>query len=376
MNPFRKFGVGVLVASLAGTALYTSLPASAQGGDTAGNRGYGFHQMAGKRFAQMGQRGGHGFGFGPGGGMARGERLFERFDLDSDGVITEEEIKEGREAHFAAADTNGDGEISLEEFKVQFLDRSQDFMVRGFQFLDKDGDGNVTKEEADLAANRLFGRLDRDGNGVLERVRGQRGPWVRDNDDDDRGPRAQGQQRRGPRADDDDRRGPRAQDDDRGGRRGEGRGPRAESGEGGGPRSENWGRRAGGRGSFGHHHGFGGPARMVLGVFDTDGDGKVTREEFDARGVELFALADTNGSGSFTLEDFGPLWLALNEDRVVGRFQRMDTDGSLGVSAEEHGARTERMMDWLDRNDDGVITDADFKGRGGRKGGKGWHKRG
>lgn len=362
MNPFRKFGVAVLAASLAGTALYTTLPASAQGGAASGQREQSAQQIAGKRFAMMGERGG--FGFGPGRGMFAGERLFDRFDLDSDGIITEAEIKEGREAHFAAADSNSDGEISLEEFQVQFLDRSRDFMVRGFQFLDKDGDGNVTREETDLAANRLFSRLDRDGNGTLERVHGGRGPGMRD--DDDRGPRGPGEKRGGKRADDDDRDGP----------RGERRGQRAEHKERGGPRGEGWGRRGPGRDHFSGPHGHGGSARMVLGVFDTDGDGKVTREEFDTRKGELFALADTNGSGSFTLEDFGPLWLAINEDRVVGMFQRMDTDGSLGISAEEHGARTERMMKRLDRNGDGVITDADFKGRGGKKGGKGWHKRG
>ena len=78
--------------------------------------------------------------------------------------------------------------------------------------------------------------------------------------------------------------------------------------------------------------GHGGPGGMFLGMFDTDADGKVSREEFDARRGELFALADTDGNGSFTLQDFGPLWLSINENRVVDMFQRADADGSLGIN--------------------------------------------
>jgi Ca2+-binding EF-hand superfamily protein len=113
---------------------------------------------------------------------------------------------------------------------------------------------------------------------------------------------------------------------------------------------------------------------MFLELFDTDGDGSVTREAFDARRAELYALADPDGSGSFTLEDFGPLWLAINENRIVDMFQRADADGSLGITAEEHDKRFSRLMDRADRNKDGVITKADFKG--GKKGGKDRHGRG
>ena len=114
---------------------------------------------------------------------------------------------------------------------------------------------------------------------------------------------------------------------------------------------------------------------MFMGLFDADGDGSVTREDFDAKRAELFALADTDGSGSFTLEEFGPMWLAVNENRIVDMFQRADADGSLGISAEEHGQRLDQLMERADRNGDGVITKADFKG--GKKGkGKGKKHRG
>lgn len=326
MKPFKTIAIAALAASVAGTALTAGLPAYAQSGAANASGGQIGQAMAGQKMAHMGGRGGFDGGYGMRGGKRAGKRMFERFDTDKDGVITKAEISEVRSADFTAADTNSDGEISLDEFKAAFLDRSKDRMVRVFQRFDRDGDGTVTQAEADRAANRLFSRLDRDDNGVVEKVRGQK--------DKNRGQRA--------------------------GKQGEQREARSE-------RQERQGKRHG-------HGGRGGPAKMFMSVFDTDGTGSVTREEFDAKRAELFALADTNGSGSFTLDDFGPLWLAMNDARIVGMFQRADADGSLAVTKEEHEQAVTKMLDRADRNKDGVISKSDF--RRGHKGkhGKGQHR--
>ncbi|WP_305984166.1 EF-hand domain-containing protein [Roseibium sp. MMSF_3544] len=315
MKPFKKFAIAALAASVAGTALTAGLPASAQSGAATGDGGQQMEQINGQKVAHRGERHGKRRGH-----EMRAERLFERFDANADGVITEAEISDVRAQEFAAADTDGNGEISLEEFKAQFMERSNDRMVRAFQFMDSNGDGTVTQDEADQIANRMFNRLDRDGNGTVERVRGQRGQDAANDGENQQ--RAERGERRG-----------------RGGERGRG-----------------------------------GQARMFMGLFDADGSGSVTREEFDAKRAELFAIADTNGSGSFTLEDFGPLWLAVNENRIVDQFQRADADGSLGITQEEAGKRLDNLMNRADRNKDGVITKADFKG--GKKGGKGKKHRG
>ncbi len=345
MKPFRKIAIAALAASVAGTALTAGLSASAQTGVAVGERGQQFAQAPGQQFAHKRERGGRGQGMGQRTRGRMSERLFEQFDTDEDGIITGEEIETVRAEGFADADADGNGEISLEEFKIEFLDRSNRRMVRAFQFLDADGDGTVTQAEVDLAANRLFDRLDRDGNDTIERVRG--------------GERS-GRGGRGERAE----RGPRGEGGENAGERRQ----RADAGE----RPERH-ERAERRGSRGPHSGRGGSARMFMGLFDTDGDSTVTRADFDAKRAELFALADTNGSGSFTLEEFGPLWLAVNDRRIVDMFQRSDADGSLGITSEEYGSRMEQLLERADRNGDGVITEADFK-RGKKGKGRGKHR--
>ena len=87
-------------------------------------------------------------------------------------------------------------------------------------------------------------------------------------------------------------------------------------------------------------------------------------------GEPLFASADTDQSGGFALTDFSTIWMTFHDDRTVRMFQSLDTDGDLSVTAEEHASRSADLAERMDRNDDGVITEADFKrGHHGKRGG-------
>lgn len=125
---------------------------------------------------------------------------------------------------------------------------------RLFSMLDANGDGIVTKEEYKTFRDQMFVRHDTNGDGTL------------------------------------------TQDDMQGGARmGGGRGPQS-----GGP---------GGQGMMGP----GGQGRMgnmpMRGMMEADGnqDGKIARDEWDARTEELFTLRDRNKDAQLTPDEMGPL---------------------------------------------------------------------
>jgi hypothetical protein len=116
---------------------------------------------------------GHRGGFG-GPDLMRG--LFGEVDADADGTVTQAEIDAFRTAQLTAADTSGDGALSVEEFSVVYFERMRPMMVDAFQAFDEDGDGSVTTTEIDARIGDVVSHLDRDGDGNLSlQDRGRRG---------------------------------------------------------------------------------------------------------------------------------------------------------------------------------------------------------
>lgn len=260
--------------------------------------------------------------------------ILTQFDLNKDGVLTQDEVTEAVAARFAAADTDKDGKVSLDEFRAYRLAEAEPMRVRAFQRLDSNGDGKVTREEFDRISARMFSRLDRDNDGTLAMM-----PM---------GPRGEGQ--------------------------GMGQGMGQGQGKG---QAHGRGQSDGGRGEHGFGPGHGG--MMMTGLFerfDADNDGKITREEFDKVRGDLFAKADPSGAGSFDLTGFGAIFAEMGEPRLVRMFQQLDANGDLAITAEENAARTTDMIQRLDRNNDGVVTKADFRKmkKDGRHGKDGRHE--
>jgi Ca2+-binding EF-hand superfamily protein len=129
----------------------------------------GFIAVADSAFAD--RKRGHGM---HGGGhhhgmMARQFRsLAERYDLNQDGEITQEEIDRNRaEWH---AEFSGDGDaMTLEQFQDLWLRARRQQMVREFQRLDRDGDGQITLEEYQRPMADFVERFDRTGTQSLSR---------------------------------------------------------------------------------------------------------------------------------------------------------------------------------------------------------------
>lgn len=121
-----------------------------------------------------GKRGGDERGEGRGGKMLR---QIEAFDLNKDGSVTQAEIDQFRNDQIAKFDANKDGTLSLDEYQALWLEQMRDRMVDAFQKHDNDGNGQVTTDEFNKRFTGLVERLDRNGDGKLNKDdRGGRRP--------------------------------------------------------------------------------------------------------------------------------------------------------------------------------------------------------
>ena len=105
-----------------------------------------------------------------------GPSIFETFDANADGNLTQAEVDQVRSDRLAKFDTSGDGQLTLEEYQALWLDAMRERLVDAFQRHDDDGDAMVTREEFLEPFARLVQRHDRNGDGTVtqEEMRAQR----------------------------------------------------------------------------------------------------------------------------------------------------------------------------------------------------------
>lgn len=98
--------------------------------------------------------------------------------------------------------------------------------------------------------------------------------------------------------------------------------------------------------------------------FDTDGDGKLTQSELDDARKALLAKHDGDKDGKLTLAEFQNLWLEFMHRRMVRGFQRIDRDGDAAITIEEFLKPYSKVVERMDRNEDGVLDKEDRRYRG------------
>jgi Ca2+-binding EF-hand superfamily protein len=133
---------------------------------------FGFIAVADSAFADR-KRGGYHGGHHHGMSARHFRSLAERYDLNQDGEITQEEIDRNR-AEWHAEFSGDDDAMTLEQFQDLWLRARHRQMVREFQRFDRDGDGRITLEEYQRPMAGFVERLDRTGSQSLTREDFQR----------------------------------------------------------------------------------------------------------------------------------------------------------------------------------------------------------
>jgi hypothetical protein len=128
--------------------------------------------IAGSGVAQSaGPMGGHRGGpmAGPMGGPFGELRreMLKGIDTNGDGALSQDEINAAVNARFAEFDADKNGSLSLQEFEALWADLTRPMTVRAFQFLDPNGDAEVSKEELDDRFANIVKEHDRNHDGLL-----------------------------------------------------------------------------------------------------------------------------------------------------------------------------------------------------------------
>ncbi len=108
-----------------------------------------------------------------------------------------------------------------------------------------------------------------------------------------------------------------------------------------------------------------GPGQMLK-DFDTDGDGKISKQEIDAGLAKRYGEANTDGADGVTLQEFEPWFWKQHREMMVRAFQFLDKDGDGKVTEAELKDLGDRMFERADRNDDGFVSRDDRPRREGR----------
>lgn len=101
------------------------------------------------------------------------EKLLEKFDVNQDGAISQDEVQSVHQVLFKAGDTNTDGFLTTEELDAVHAKERETHLTEKFAELDINGDGGISAEEASAETASGHGRhrhlteMDANGDGLV-----------------------------------------------------------------------------------------------------------------------------------------------------------------------------------------------------------------
>jgi Ca2+-binding EF-hand superfamily protein len=75
------------------------------------------------------------------------ERLLDRFDVNQDGAVSQDEVQAVHQAVFTTADVNADGFLTIDELETAHLQQREEHLADRFAELDQNGDGSISADE-------------------------------------------------------------------------------------------------------------------------------------------------------------------------------------------------------------------------------------